>query len=273
MDVSVVIINYNTQQMTSDCIDSVLSNTIGVEYEIILVDNASTDGSKEFFEQDKRVKYIYNTENRGFGAGNNIGVKHACGKYIFLLNSDTLLKNNAIKMLYDYSESYSYSCVCGAWLVDKAGNPNVSEIAFPRMNVLEFIKSFVSKKNIFDTSETVEVDNVCGADMFLSRHLFQQVGGFDENIFMYGEEIELQYRLMLLGVKRLIVRGPQIIHFGGGSSSNKSLSFFRSHFYFLKKHMTFFNYYAARTYYAFNFMMRKIYSPSTVSIKDAFIKI
>lgn len=84
MDVSVIIINYNTMQMTSECIDSIIANTYDVNYEIILVDNASTDGSKEFFENDKRVKYIYSDRNNGFGAGNNLGVKNACGKYVFL---------------------------------------------------------------------------------------------------------------------------------------------------------------------------------------------
>ena len=104
MDVSIIIVNFNTRQMTSECIDSIIEKTQGLEFEIILVDNASTDGSKEFFEKDERITYIYSEKNGGFGYGNNLGMKVAKGKYFFLLNSDTLLINNAVKEFYDYAE-------------------------------------------------------------------------------------------------------------------------------------------------------------------------
>ena len=106
MDVSVIIVNYNTKNLTSDCIQSVIDKTSGVDYEIILVDNASTDGSKEFFENDVRLKYIYSDKNGGFGYGNNQGMEIARGKYLFLLNSDTVLLNNAIREFFDYAESH-----------------------------------------------------------------------------------------------------------------------------------------------------------------------
>lgn len=273
MDVSVVIINYNTRQMTSECIDSVAAETNGIDYEIILVDNASTDGSKEFFEKDQRVKYIYSDTNKGFGAGNNLGAKHARGKYIFLLNSDTLLCNNAIKMLFNFSESLSTPCVCGAWLLDKAGKLNVSEVSFPRMNILEFFRSKFTKKVIPDPTQTKEVDVVCGADMFLQKHSFEQVGGFDEQIFMYGDEVELQYRLRQNDIPRYVIPGPEIIHFGGGSAYNLTSNHLHSHFFFLKKHMSRFNYYTARTYYAVNFLLRKLLSKPSVNLKDAFMSI
>lgn len=273
MDVSIIIINYNTKLMTSECIDSVIANTNGIEYEIVLVDNASTDGSKEFFKNDKRVKYIYSDSNNGFGAGNNLGVKNACGKYVFLLNSDTLLKNNAIKMLFDFSESQHLPCVCGGWLSDKNGKPNVSEVAFPRMNIFDFFKSKLTKTGSIDYTKNQEVDVVCGADMFLSRQLFEQSGGFDEGIFMYGDEVELQYRLKQRGIPRFVITGPEIVHFGGGSASTISPNHFRSHFFFLKKHMTKFNYCCARSYYAINFLFRKIFCSSPIRIKDAFMKV
>ena len=259
--------------MTSECIDSVIAETNGIDYEIILVDNASTDGSKEFFEKDQRVKYIYSDTNKGFGAGNNLGAKYASGKYIFLLNSDTLLCNNAIKMLFDFSESLSTPCVCGAWLLDKAGKLNVSEVSFPRMNILEFFRSKFAKKVIPDPTQTKEVDVVCGADIFLPKQSFEQIGGFDEGIFMYGDEVELQYRLKQIGLPRFVIVGPKIIHFGGGSAYNLTPNLFRSHFFFLKKHMSKFNYYCARTYYVLNFLTRKVLGESYINIKDAFMKI
>ena len=104
MDVSVIIVNYNTLELTKNTIESVFEKTIEVSYEIILVDNASTDGSVEFFENNYKDKIILikNNENLGFGRANNKGIEIAKGKYIFLLNSDTLLINNAIKILFDF---------------------------------------------------------------------------------------------------------------------------------------------------------------------------
>lgn len=273
MDVSIIIINYNTREMTSECIDSIIDYTSGVKYEIILVDNASNDGSKEFFYGDKRVKYVYSEINRGFGAGNNIGVKHASGKYVFLLNSDTLLKNNAIKLLFDFSESLRRSCVCGGWLVDKSGDSAASAIPFPRMNIKEFLINKISKTKYIEHMGDIEVDSVCGADMFMPKAVYEQIGGFDEKIFMSGEETELQYRLKQIGIKRYIIAGPEIVHYGGASSKNSSIPHFYSHFYFLKKHMTRYNYYLARVYYFCNFIIRRILGNKKPSVNDVLIKI
>ena len=99
MDVSVIIVNYNTYELTSACIESIIKNTTNISYEIIVVDNASTDGSKDRFETDSRIKYIYSEKNGGFGYGNNRGIEIAKGDYLFLLNSDTLLVNNAIQIV------------------------------------------------------------------------------------------------------------------------------------------------------------------------------
>lgn len=96
MDVSIIIVNYNTYDLTAACIQSIIEHTKRISYEIIVVDNASTDGSKEKFERDSRIKYIYSEKNGGFGYGNNRGIEIANGDYFFLLNSDTLLLNNAI---------------------------------------------------------------------------------------------------------------------------------------------------------------------------------
>ena len=96
MDVSIIIVNYNTLKVTAQCLDSIFRLTYGLSFEVILVDNASTDGSKEIFSQDKRIKYIYSDRNLGFGRANNLGFQTAAGEYIFLLNSDTILLNNAV---------------------------------------------------------------------------------------------------------------------------------------------------------------------------------
>ena len=275
MDVSVIIINYNTRQMTSECIDSVIEYTSGIDYEIVLVDNASKDGSKEFFETDSRVKYIYSDRNAGFGAGNNLGAKYAKGKYLFLLNSDTLLKNNAIKLFFDYAESHNQRCVYGGWLEDKDGKPNKSQFPFPRMSYGEFVKSFLVKPKQEDRTCEMHVDAVVGADMFLLKSVYDEAAGFDENIFMYGEETELEYRLKLMGVDRVIIPGSDIVHFGGASGTSKhNVSHMDSHYYFLKKHMPWYLYVSVRLFYGVNFFLRWLMHPTEkVLLKNAFIKI
>ena len=101
MDVSIIIVNYNTKELTAACINSIFQYTEGVEFEVILVDNASTDGSREFFRKDTRIILIESEINLGFGRANNLGYEYSHGKYVFLLNSDTYLLNNAVKIFYD----------------------------------------------------------------------------------------------------------------------------------------------------------------------------
>ena len=125
VDVSVIVVNYNTLELTKNTINSVIEKTRDLNYEIILVDNASTDGSVEFFEREytDKVIFIKNSENLGFGRANNKGIEISKGKYVFLLNSDTLLINNAIKILFDFMEKNKDCGICGGNLYDLEMNP------------------------------------------------------------------------------------------------------------------------------------------------------
>ena len=98
MDVSIIIVNYNTKKLTSDCINSIYEKTTGIRFEVIVVDNNSSDGSQDLFFFDFRIKFVEAGENLGFGKANNKGVEIASGKYVFFLNSDTILVNNAVKL-------------------------------------------------------------------------------------------------------------------------------------------------------------------------------
>lgn len=132
MDVSIIIVNYNTKRLTDNCIKSIEEKTKDVDYEIILVDNCSTDGSKEMFASDARIRYIYNNENLGFGRANNLGAQYARGKYVFLLNSDTILCNDAVSMLYHAMETLPLDVGClGTMLLDSDGNLGLSYGRFP----------------------------------------------------------------------------------------------------------------------------------------------
>lgn len=237
LQVSVIIVNYNTLQMTKECIDSVYEKTEGVSFEIILIDNRSTDGSKEFFEKDPRIKYVYSYENMGFGRANNVGIMLAKGEYIFLLNSDTILLNNAIKLFYDYAMTHrdSDKFFMGSWLLNRNQEIDLSFGEEPTMKTqihrilvpyLVFLRMIPRAKKIHEEhplyGKTCEVGYVCGADMFFHRSIYERYGAFDHNFFMYMEEAEWQKRVKRDGIKSLIIEGPMIVHLQGGSDTKKS---------------------------------------------------
>lgn len=143
MDVSVILVNYNTLHLTKDCIDSIFEKTQGISFEIILVDNDSQDGSQKYFSEDKRIVFLESGGNIGFGRANNLGLKKATGKYIFFLNTDTLLVNNAIKCFFDYCEGHSHDMLggIGCLLQDKEGNTIHSFAHFPTLtsNLRDFL--------------------------------------------------------------------------------------------------------------------------------------
>ncbi len=235
MDVSVIIINYNTKEQTCDCLDSILNKTSDVSYEIILVDNASHDGSKEFFEKDERVKYVYSNENLGFGKANNLGLKYASGKYLFLLNSDTLLVNNAIKIFFDEFEKKDDEIACmGCLLKNKKGETIHSYGRFPTLwneilrrpfSVLRFAgftrAGYDTPSYRYSKNKDFIVEYVTGADLFLRKDVADKYGLFDPDFFMYYEDAELQYRYHKNGYKSCIIDKPSIIHLVGGSDERR----------------------------------------------------
>ena len=114
MDVSIIIVNYNTCELTKQCIDSIFEKIDGVSFEVIVVDNDSKDDSIKVLSQDSRITFVASDANLGFGKANNLGVEHSLGKYIFFLNSDTLLVNNAVKLFFDFMEQHQINKSVGA---------------------------------------------------------------------------------------------------------------------------------------------------------------
>lgn len=235
MDVSVIIVNYNTLELTKNTIESVFEKTEVLNFEIILVDNASTDGSAEFFENNykERIILIKNSENLGFGRANNKGIEIAKGKYIFLLNSDTLLINNAIKILFDFMEQNIECGVCGGNLFDRDNRP-VHSFKKELVNIysdFDFIKNFILKliyKKRIDfnyTNKNIEVGYITGADMFIRKKILEKVGIFDSDFFMYFEETELTTRIKSTGKKIISVPQAKIIHLEGKSTQFKERKF------------------------------------------------
>ena len=244
MDVSVIIVTYNTLQMTNECISSIVEKTKDVSYEIILVDNASTDGSREYFSQDERITYIYNETNYGFGKANNIGAACAKGKYLFFLNSDTLFLNDAITCFFDNAENSKEKV--GFWgtvLIDRDGSPNGYGGLFPTIGdslaQAAHLKKEKRIENACDVAD-LKVEYVLGADIFTPKIVFDELNGFDEDYFMYYEESDLQRRATKYGYGVRIILGPEIIHLEGKSSDTiphgKRMMVETSHMTHLRKH-------------------------------------
>lgn len=227
MDVSVIIVNYNTKSLTRECIDSVFEKTNNVSFEIILVDNASTDGSREYFEKDKRVIYVYSESNLGFGKANNLGLKYCKGKYVFLLNSDTLLLNDAIGEFYMFMESAPNNVGCiGCELVNADNKPITSFGPFPSVKYYlgRILRSYhIDFKCLSIQTHSLKsypstVDYVCGADIFIRREVIEAFGLFDPDFFLYSEETEMLHRYREGGYISQIINSPRIVHLHGASN-------------------------------------------------------
>ena len=253
MDVSIIFVNYKTKDLTINAIKSVFEKTKGIDFEIFVVDNNSHDGSIEAIEKEfPNINIIKNTLNAGFGAANNIAIKQANGKYILCLNTDTLLINNAIKIMYDFMEKEENQnvAVCGSVLFNKdltlgicGGNfPNVTEI-FWKVGLRNIFKRKYLKYKLTLTADQIgdqsNIDYVTGADIFFRKSVLDEVGLFDENIFMYFEETDLCKRIRDNGYDIKIIKDAKIIHLEGQSNNNilkkKKLSK-QSEFYYFRKH-------------------------------------
>lgn len=240
MQVSIIIVTYNTRQMTAECINRVFEKTQNVDFEIILVDNGSSDGSKEFFEKDSRIKYVYSEKNLGFGKANNLGYTYASGKYIFLLNSDTLLVNNAIYEMFHFMETADSSVgCCGGMLQNRDGSfqsgyfKHFPSLWFIFQEVLIEVCPLTTLINnpyrtVCDSNQMdrypVDVSYICGAALFIRKDVVEKCGLFDPKFFMYYEETEMQFRYQKNGFKSVVIDTPKIIHFQGASSSKTDSS-------------------------------------------------
>lgn len=209
MDVSIVMINYNTYDLTKNAIESILSYTANLQYEIILVDNNSPDNSGEmlndFFES--KIIYIQSGGNLGTSKAFNMGARIATGKYILWLNSDILIKDNFVFDLFDYMEKSLECGICGGNLVNWNNEPMHSyRLTLPSLETVRKsnglwhkIKNKLTNSDIKNqynfTGKPLEVGYITGADMMIRKSVIDEIGGFDEDIFMYAEECEFTFRM------------------------------------------------------------------------------
>jgi GT2 family glycosyltransferase len=249
---SVVIVNWNVRDLLRRCLASVLGSAPGASAAVIVVDNASSDGSVEMVRAEfPQVTLIANTHNRGFPAAINQGIAAAQGRYVLLLNADTKVLDDALATLARYLDAHPDVGLVSPQLVSPDGSVQSSRRRFPTLLTL-FLestwleplapRSLLRRYYVQDQPDnaTLDVDWTMGAAMLVRRETVHQVGGMDEGFFMYSEELEWCRRIKAAGWRVVYHPAAQIIHYEGKSSEQavpaRHINFQRSKVYYTRKY-------------------------------------
>jgi GT2 family glycosyltransferase len=260
MLLSVIIVNYNVKYFLEQCIHSVLRSSIASDIEIIVVDNLSTDGSLEYLiPRFPNVKFIANDANLGFSKANNIGIKQAQGKYILLLNPDTVVGEHVLENCCRFMDENQQAGAIGVKMIDGSGvflpeskrgfpTPWVAFCKIVRLNKL-FPKSRLFGRyhvRFLDENKINEVDVLVGAFMLLRKTALDKSGLLDETFFMYGEDIDLSYRIKTAGYKNFYLP-ERILHYKGESAHANDARyiylFYEAMYIFYHKHFRFYSFF------------------------------
>ena len=253
MDLSIIIVSWNAKDYLYKCLNSVIREARQHKAEVIVVDNASSDGSPEFVrEQFPSVKLIRNEANLGFAKANNIGLSSSRGEYIVLINSDVVTQKDCINRLVQYMNEHPQIGILGPRILDSHGKMQRSCMQFPtlwntfcRAIALDrvFPKSalfggFLMTYLKHDRASRVEVLNGCF--WMVRREALDQVGYLDERFFIYGEDMDWCKRFYQVGWEVVLFRGAEAVHYGAASSSNQPIRFYiemqRANLQFWRKH-------------------------------------
>lgn len=253
-DLSIVIVSYNTRKITHQCLESIYKSFRTYKsqsepsFEIVLIDNASVkDDSASYLaayaKKHKNIQFVANATNTGFGPANNQGVKMARGKYVLLLNSDTIILKDAIQKLFSfYQKNENTKHFIGPKLFNKDMTPQASAAPFYTLPVIIgalFFRGDYWGLTRYSPKVLRKVDWVSGASIMTKKEYFEKAGGFDETIFMYMEEVDLLYRAKKLGLNTYFYPKAKIVHLGSASSNGKTfpiLQVYRGFIFFYKKH-------------------------------------
>ena len=253
MQLSVIILNYNVRYFLEQCVASVQEALSNIDGEIIVVDNNSSDDSCEMMKMRfPNVKLIENTANSGFPKGNNIGVAKAKGDYICILNPDTVLAQDTFVKILAFAEKQKNIGIVGCKLIDGTGNflPESKRgvpIPFVALTKIFGLYKLFPKTTLFNRyyaqhlseNETGKVDILVGAFMIMKRDLYLEIGGFDENCFMYSDDIDLSYMALKKGKSNYYFHETTVIHYKGESTVKDGLymkRFREAMQFFYKKH-------------------------------------
>ncbi|KRE51045.1 glycosyltransferase family 2 protein [Paenibacillus sp. Soil724D2] len=254
MDLSIIVLNYKTRDLTLACLQSVFSSATYYKYEVILIDNASNDGIIPMVnEQYPQVVSIANTNNVGFSKANNQGIRIAKGRYVLLLNSDTIVQDDTLEVMLRFMDENPNLGASGCKIVlpdgslDKAckrGFPTPSAsfyYAFGFSKLFPKVPRFNQYQlGYLSPDEEYPIDSLVGAFMLIRREAIEQVGMLDEEFFMYGEDIDWCYRIKEAGWVNYYYPRTQIVHYKGASSRRKPFKiiyeFHRAMILFHNKH-------------------------------------
>ena len=253
MKLSVVIVNYNVKYFLEQCLHSLEQAAMGIDHEVIVIDNASTDGSTEYITaRFPKVKWMACRENNGFSKGNNIAIAHAKGEYILMLNPDTIVTKEAVEGCIAFMDNNADAGACGVYMLRTDGTfaPESRRalptpfVAFCKMSGLSnlFPKSRTFGRyymQYLDKEETNPIEIISGAYMMLRHKTIKKTGALDEDFFMYGEDIDLSYRILKSGYRNYYLP-LRILHYKGESTNKSSYryvhTFYRAMQLFFKKH-------------------------------------
>ena len=248
IELSIILLSYNTALLTNNCIESIIKETTkDINYEIIIFDNASSDETasviKKLETKHNNIKFIQNKENLGFAKGNNHAVHYSQGKYLLFLNTDTVILDNAVAKLFKfYKDNESEIHFIGGKLLNKDLSNQASCGPFYTLPVVFaalFLKGDYWGLTRSSPDNLKKVDWVSGACILTRKDIFLKVGGFDEKIFMYMEEIDLLYRAKKQGFITYFYPESRFIHFGSSSSAGRTypiIQVYKGFIYFYKKH-------------------------------------
>lgn len=255
MKLSVIIVNYNVKMLLEQCLHSVMRAAEGLDAEVLVVDNNSTDGSVEYLrERFPEVRFIENKENTGFARANNIAIKESKGEYVLLLNPDTFVGESLLNDVLEFMDEHQDAGGAGVMMLNADGSFAKESrrgvpsplTAFCKMSGLATLmpKNRVAGHyymSYLPKDEASEIEIMSGACMFLRRKALDEVGLLDETFFMYGEDIDLSYRLLKGGWKNWYVPSA-MVHYKGESTKHHSISyvnaFYKAMVIFFRKHFS-----------------------------------
>lgn len=252
MELSIIIVNYNTKSLTQQTIESIIKSTSNLKYEIVVVDNSS-DINQKYIAGAENIK-VFGIDNKGFGNACNYGAKHALGEFLLFLNSDTIVHENTLEKCKNFiSQSINVGALGCKVILENGSLDHGCKRGFPTpMNsifyFIGFDKLFPKSKilgayrlNYLDENETHYVDSISGAFLMISKKTFFEVGEFDEKFFMYGEDLDLCFRIHKDGLNVVYFPEAVITHLKGQSGLHTSSRRTIEHFYnamliFYRKH-------------------------------------
>jgi N-acetylglucosaminyl-diphospho-decaprenol L-rhamnosyltransferase len=239
MDLSIIIVNWKSAAYCADCLTSIYASPPGVTFEIVVIDNASYDGcDRMLLQRFPKVKFIQSATNGGFAGANNTAFSHSSGSTVCFLNPDTVIRGTALQTLYYALHSIVDAGAVGALLLNGDGSLQTScVLPFPTiLNQtldIEWVRRRFPRAALFGAAAIFtqakvpqKVEAISGACIMIHRTLFNEIGMFSRDYFMYSEDIDLCRKIEISGQKVYLINAAEIIHFGGGSAKEQKSRLF-----------------------------------------------